>query len=73
MRRRLPLALLLLALVVPGTASAAMPTSPDQRPCTRILVIDEYGRDVSPCPRSRIMSADRIIAITQGVLATRLR
>lgn len=62
--KRLPLALIL-ALLIPVPAAHAAP----QRACTRILILDEYGRDVSPCARAHLMSAGEIIELVRARLA----
>ncbi len=39
--------------------------------CPRILVTDEYGRDITPCGRPRPMTAAAIIDLVRTAMASR--
>lgn len=56
-------------IIAVALATASAPAAyAAPRACTRILVEDEYGRDVTPCPRARLMTADDIIALVWRAL-----
>jgi hypothetical protein len=67
MRRPLLLALLAIALT-PASASAIGPPSDS---CSRILVTDEYGRDITPCGAPRRMTGTQIVELVRAALAER--